>query len=167
MRSSVYEPLLATVALRPPLRKMSTREALRPGQRSTTFVPLTEVVSEGAGGGGGVCAGGGGAAAADEERRTAPLVGPSVTDVVEDPSSRSYDRSSGTVTVAPVGLTSTVPSVKLRRQAEPTWKRAPTGVPTSAVQLAVYGSCASGSLASNISAPWFDGWSTGRKVGRA
>src|SRR6476661_255964 len=110
--------MLATVALRPPLRKMSTREALRPVQRSTTFVPLTEVVSEGAGGGGG-CAGGGGAAAADEERRTAPLVGPSVTDVVEDPSSRSYDRSSGTVTVAPVGLTSTVPSVKLRRQAEP------------------------------------------------
>ena len=92
----MYDPLFATVALRPPLRKMSTREALRPVQRSATFVPLTDATSEGdaagegGGGGGGACGGGAGAVAPDEECRIAPLVGPSVIEVVEEPSSRRY-----------------------------------------------------------------------------
>ena len=83
---------MATVALRPPLRKMSTREPLSPVQWSETFVPLTEPlrvgVATGAGCGGGA-AGGGGATEPEDERRIAPLVGPSVTEVVEEPSSRS------------------------------------------------------------------------------
>ena len=71
------------------------------------------------------------------------------------------------MTVEPVGLTSTVPPLKLRCQAEPTWKRAPTGVPTSAVQLDAYGSCASGSLSSNIRALLLAGSLKRRKFARA
>ena len=50
---------------------------------------------------------------------------------------------------------------------EPTWNRAASGEPTSAVQLALYGSWASGSVAWKISAPPFLGSSWSRKFARA
>jgi hypothetical protein len=100
-------------------------------------------------------------------RRTAPLVGPSVTERVVEPPVVVYLAPRATVTVEEVGLTTTVPPVKLRRHAEPTWNRAPTGEPTSAVQLALYGSWASGSVAWKISAPPFLGSSWSRKFARA
>ena len=100
-------------------------------------------------------------------RRTAPLVGPSVTERVVEPPVVVYLAPRATVTVEEVGLTTTVPPVKLRRHAEPAWNRAPTGEPTSAVQLALYGSWASGSVAWKISAPPFLGSSWSRKFARA
>src|SRR5439155_21415629 len=114
---------LATVAMRRLLRKMSALAEASPLQASVTDEPDSVALSVTVAGGEG----------AELERRTAPLVGPSVTEVVDEPSSRRYGLSSATVTVDDVGLTSTVPPEKFRRQAAPTWNRAPVGEPTSAV----------------------------------
>src|SRR5262249_13209878 len=109
----------------------STRPPVRPFQASCTEAPASRAVSVGAVGGGG----GGGAPAT--ARRIAPLVGPRVTELTVEPPRVAYVPPRLTVTVEEVGLTTTVPPLKFRRQAEPTWKRAPTGEPTSAVQLAL------------------------------
>ena len=134
--------MFETVATRLPLRKTSAFAEVIPVQPSVTEVPATDAFSViGPGGGGG-----GGGGAVELERRTAPLVALRVTELVVDPSACRYGLSSCTVTVDEVGLTSTVPPEKFRRQAAPTWNRAPVGEPTSAVHTGEYGSCDSGSL---------------------
>ena len=134
---STKEPVFATVAIRRLLRKTSVFAEDSPLHASVTDEPESVAFSVTVAGGGG---------GAELERRTAPLVGPRVTELVVDPSACTYGLSSCTVTVDEVGLTSTVPPEKFRRQAAPTWNRAPLGEPTSAVHTGEYGSCDSGSL---------------------
>jgi hypothetical protein len=136
---STYELLLATVASLRLLRKTSVLAEVIPLHESVTDEPETEAFSA-------ITTGGGFGVAVVVEVKIAPVVGPSVTELVEVPSAFRYGLSSETVTVDDEGLTSTVPPLKFRRQAAPTWNLAPVGEPTSAVHCGAYGSCDSGSL---------------------
>ena len=73
--------MLATFATRASLRKTSALVEVMPRHERYTYLPETVAVRTISAGGGG-CGGGGW----PSERRIAPLVGPSVTEVVEVPS---------------------------------------------------------------------------------
>ena len=139
------------------------RAALMPVQRRLTEVPETGCGERDPPAAAVVAAGR--AAARRSERRTAPVVAPSVTEVTSVPtrrrrSLRSCDRHRRGGRIDEDGPAAESSAARPSRPGS-----GPAGEPTSAVHVGAYGSSASGSLGSYMSAPALAGSSKSRKFG--